>query len=274
MRKLIALVVVVLVGLTATAHATLVVGVTTRDGWVACADKRIYDTVRGGVDEETKVQRYGDRAIVAYVGGKRLYQLRVESSGRATPLGDLFNAAEVIEALSRTRAFDESAAFWTALSDSLVRRLSIVFEKDPGLQKRSTENLRIIFHWNALDGGQRRRIVDVIFVGRADVISLLRDVEAYAEPVSQVKVAGALVDIIESGKDSRFEVLRSDAQLRRFLFEKPLKAVVGASEVELFARRLIRVSSQRVEEIGLANQAHISPTSDCLSVAATAQKTL
>jgi hypothetical protein len=251
--------------LSARVHATLVVGVTTQNGWVVCADKRVYDRARGDVDEVTKVTRVPGNAVVAFVGGHRFYRLRREGNGSLTLLPDIFNADDIVQSFTKTRRFTNTDVFWSGLATQVVTKLTEVFARESNLQRDSTENFKAVFYWSGSNGRQRRRVLNVSFVGKTDVSWTLEDTQIHRSDISDVALEGSLADELQKGHDPRFDAVRNDSRIKKFLEGRPATKSTSTREAETFAKHLIQLSSQRLADLKIA-EGHIGPTSDCASV--------
>lgn len=246
-------------------EATLVVGVTVRDGWVVCADKRVYDRARGDVDEAVKVSRIPGDALVAFIGGHRFYRLRAERDGRFTLLPDIFNAERSLHLFLKGRRFVDNKAFWHDIGGHLKNQLTEVFAREPNLQANSHENFKAVFFWLGADRRPRRRVLNVIFVRTSNVTWNVDDTRIERGNKSAVVLEGSLANELSEGQDRRFDAVRGHPQVKPFLRAQPAKASVSRQDAEAFAKRLIELASQRLAELQLTD-GHVSPTSDCMSV--------
>src|SRR5215470_13677703 len=89
---------------------TQIVSVTTKDGWVVCGDKRLYDEIRGDRDVAEKVRNARNVAIFDATGASII----------ATTDGDLFNAEDEVDHFLSNEPFTDEPAFWQNLLTSLT----------------------------------------------------------------------------------------------------------------------------------------------------------
>src|SRR5215831_10843829 len=100
---------------------TQIVSVTTKDGWVVCGDKRLYDEIRGDRDVAQKVRNARNVAIFDATGASII----------ATTDGDLFNAEDEVDHFLSHEPFTDEQAFWQNLLTSLTGPLKETIRLHP-----------------------------------------------------------------------------------------------------------------------------------------------
>ncbi len=249
------------------AHGTLGVSITTKEGWTVCADKRIYDAVSGDQDIATKIYSLSNKVLVLSTGASMLVE--TTTNGGAVSTGPtVFSADEVIRRLAQTKPFADTSQFWSMLIDALIDELERILDSNqskPVLD--SPPNFQSIFSWVGADDRLHQFRIAINY---QDTRRISYRTQVYA-PLDEARTEmggyGSLdvYDEILHGRDARFDDLRQDKDIRRFAVDRPARSEISTAEAESFARRFIRLSSERTPLL-LASSGHIGPTSDCLSV--------
>src|SRR5215471_13993897 len=93
---------------------TQIVSVTTKDGWVVCGDKRLYDVIRGDRDVAQKVRNAGNVAIFDATGASIIADISE---------GDVFNAEDEVDRFLSNEKFVDEPGFWQNLLSYLTGTL-------------------------------------------------------------------------------------------------------------------------------------------------------
>jgi hypothetical protein len=237
---------------------TQIVSVTTKDGWVVCGDKRLYDVIRGDRDVAQKVRNAGNVAIFDATGASIIADITE---------GDVFNAEDEVDRFLSNEKFSDEPGFWqhllTYLSGRLKETLRIHPLSGPGGVGIS---FLLQFYWIDKDGTLVTLNSRVDYSDSENIRIVQTAYRSGGDDFASSGFAGEkfLYEEILSGTNPEFDDLRKDAQIKRFL-ERPKKLDVTSTDAEAFARRFIRLASERGPLLNPGMQ-HISPASDCLSL--------
>jgi hypothetical protein len=237
---------------------TQIVSVTTKDGWVVCGDKRLYDEIRGDRDVAQKVRNARNVAIFDATGASIIANLTD---------GDLFNAEDEVDHFLSNEQFTDEPAFWQNLLTALTRPLKETIRLHPLSQASDTPNSFLLqFYWMDKDGTPATKVFKVSYSGSENIKIEQTAYRIDSDDKASLGFAGEkfLYEELLSGANPYFTDLREDTQIRRFL-DRPRRADVTGTDAESFARRFIRLASERGPLLN-PGMRHISPSSDCLSL--------
>ena len=244
---------------------TQIVSVTTKDGWVVCGDKRLYDVIRGDRDVAQKVRNAGNVAIFDATGASIIADISE---------GDVFNAEDVVDRFLSNEKFVDEPGFWQNLLTYLTGTLKETLRIHPLSRHGGVDTSFLLqFYWIDTDG---TLVTLNSRVDYSDSENIRIEQTAYrsGDEFASSGFAGEkfLYEEIVSGTNPEFDDLRRDKQIRRLL-ERPKKMDVTSMDAVAFARRFIRLASERGPLLNPGMQ-HISPASDCLSLDANGVHTL
>ena len=244
---------------------TQIVSVTTKDGWVVCGDKRLYDVIRGDRDVAQKVRNAGNVAIFDATGAPIIAD---------STEGDVFNAEDEVDRFLRNEKFIDEPGFWQNLLNYITRTLKETLRTHP-LSRSSGLDISFLlqFYWIDSDG-ILVTLNSRVYYSDSENIRIEQTAYRSGDEFASSGFAGEkfLYEEIVSGTNPAFDDLRTDTQIRRFL-ERPRRLDVTSTDAEAFARRFIRLASERGPLLDPGMQ-HISPASDCLSLDANGVHTL
>jgi hypothetical protein len=260
-----------------TEHGTLVVAVATSRGLVVCADKRTYDRVRGDLDSKLKIIQVRPSTIVTATGNPTFYDILRDGSLRLA-----FSAEEVTRQYFLKEGFREDDEFWRNLAYALNTEFEGYLNARPfSLWPEtvvSNDNALFVIGVFHLDKATGPRAIYIRFSyskSMPPIITIRRFRESMASfsTVKPIMLGNlAVYNEMVSGVDKRFADMRSDKLLTHFLKAQPHVKTVTVNSGLAFARKFIKLTSERTGWIENTNF-HVGPTTDCalLSTAGTFQ---
>jgi hypothetical protein len=250
-----------------TEHGTLVVAVATNRGLVVCADKRTYDRVRGDLDSKRKIIQVPPSTIVTATGNPTFYDILRDGSLRLA-----FSAEEVTRQYFLKEGFREDDEFWRnlayALNSEFERYLNArPFRLWPETVDSDDNALFVIgvFHVDKATGPRALYIRFSYKKSMPPIITIRRFREPLASfsSVKPIMLGNlAVYQEIVSGVDKRFADMRSDKLLAHFLKAQPHVKTVTVNSGLAFARKFIKLTSERTGWIENTDF-HVGPTTDC-----------
>ncbi len=237
---------------------TLVVPVPCADGLVVCADKRTHDERNGVRDDTIKIHEvsgpglfvhHGDTALVSGKTGEVLYdavQTALDFFAEGTfTLGDNANWDGLARKLQRSflDAVDRSEIS-TAPKDLDLGFVFGFFWFSAGAPKGAL--LRCIYRWE----GQPRLLV------RREWIAP----DALSGKSAMAMGNTAVFNELRVGSDRRFDALREDPLMARFVRGSPA-CETSCLDARDYAKKLVGISSRDSHRLGTGSD--ISPTVDC-----------
>ncbi|MBI4258865.1 MAG: hypothetical protein HY619_07905 [Thaumarchaeota archaeon] len=251
---------------------TLVVALATEDGLVVCADKRTYDYMRGDLDNAVKIRKLGPAALLSSTGSPTFYDIVTNRLSGQQSLRLAFDADAVAAEYFVTHEFNNSEPFWKGLAGRLVSAFQAYVGARPFAYWPETGNppdnalfqLAIFF----LDDSKHLQATFVRFgyikVSPPSItVSAIHELPTTFERVKPMVLGNLAVwEELKLGDDKRFNDIRSEAQLMRFVRDKPAVNTVTTNAALTFAHRLITVTSQRTHLLENTTF-HVGPTTDC-----------
>jgi hypothetical protein len=251
---------------------TLVVALATKDGLVVCADKRTYDWMRGDLDNEVKIRNLGTATLISSTGLVKFYDILTNRVNGQQSLRLGFDANAVATEYFETHGFDNSESFWKGFTEYLSSAFQAYIGARPFAHWPETgdppDNALFqlaIFFLDAL------KQPDAVYVRFGYIksnpppisVSYFRESANIFQEVKPVVLGSVTVwKELETGRDERFNDIRTETQLMRFVRDRPLVNTVTIQAGLTFARRLITVTSQRTQLIENTNS-HVGTTNDC-----------
>jgi hypothetical protein len=249
--------------------ATLVVSIASREGLVVVADKRTNDPIRGDLDSAIKISPLGRFSALSVTGTPdfldpftfkpnwSLDSIIREYYGNADPeIPESF--PELARKITRSFASFVSTTRPGAIpngnppDNTLALAAFFLGPKDGCLPSVSWMRLHYVSSHSTLaqpninvSGSQDRGYLN--------------------SSAAQVFGNAAVINELKEGTDLRFNDLREDKRIRKFLLEQP--SIVSSKEALDFARFLIKVTSERLHLID-NSRFHVGPSVDCAIIGA------
>lgn len=247
-------------------HGTLVMAIPTNSGWTVCADRRRHDIVRGYQDAVTKLKRYGRNAIYADIGSSILFV----SDQRATPgtVRETFNANETLKRFALTNHFSDTPRFWSMLAGVVVNDLKTAIAANRPVAGENSD-LALVFFW-VREGVLNRHFIRIDFSNPERITPTESRYESRPGQEGRTGAFGNshLFAELLRGTDPRFDELRKDPDIKRFIRSPIDRQLITSGEAEAFAKRFIRISSEKTGLL-LSGGGSIGPTSNCVAVTQT-----
>lgn len=255
------------------ASGTLVVGLSTKRGLLVCADKRTYDYLRGDLDAEVKITELTPQAVSTSTGTGTFYDILTDRLTNQQSLRLAFNADEVTRDYFLKNEFNDMKEFWQGLAQALIEQFEKFlyarpynFWPESGNPPDNALFQLGIFYLDKSKSPAASYIRFCYIKDRTPIIKIYK-VDEPKDSFSLVKpmMLGntAVYNELMSGRDQRFDDIRSDKLISYFLKDRPPVKTVTVETALDFARRFIKLTSERTHLI--ENSAfHVGPTTDCI----------
>lgn len=252
-------------------RGTLVVALATKQGLLVCADRRTYDPVRGDLDDTEKITQIGNRAAFASTGIPTFYKLLTNSLTQQTTLVPGFLADSVAQSFFQKNGFTDSETSWQGLARELVQSFESFLRSTPYKFWPETGNPpdNALFQLGVFfldeDGRAHASYVRFTYIkSPVPVINVFKSVEPDASFIRVRPIALGNIAVfteLREGVDKRFDDVRREHLLKRFMREGPEVKQVSLTDAERFARRVIRLTSERTHLLE-SSTFHVGPTTD------------
>lgn len=245
-------------------HASLVVAVPTRTGWVVCADKRVINPLRGTRDDDTKVHRIAPAAILATTGTLRFTE-QIDGDTFVTR----FSASDSVKRVVSTNTFAGTSEYLRALADAVVSDFNAYLSSIPQTEWPDIDEspdsalFQLPVFWMTRDGVPEMALLRLPW--RRTLEAEIRQ----SRPDDQLRPAAfgnlrVWLEVVR-GHRPEFDDVRRDAGIRRFVRDAYQRQAVSPREAEAFARRFILLTHQRLPVLQ-GGEPDVGPTADCLTV--------
>lgn len=242
------------------AFGTLVVTVPTRNGLVICADKRKWNKVQGGIDDDTKVFQIGRNAAFAIAGHRSILSEK--------DYAVLFDVADAPMVFFRQHPAERIEGLWDNLQEAIVGAYRVHLER--GGPPFTTEYLppdRTLFlamFYYVIGGEIRVKKIRATYseVPQPAISTRLEDHSKVAIHLAQVEGQGEVVAELREGTNPNFNAMRSDALFQR-LTRGVQPSELSSAEGLQAARRIIEATSRLRHLLSAPGPTMVSPSCDC-----------
>jgi len=239
---------------------TLVVTVPTRDGLVICADKRRWNKVQGGIDDDTKVFRIGKKALFAIAGHRSILS--------AIDYTVLFDVADTPKSFFHQHPPERIEELWDDLQDAMIGAYRSHLER--GLPPFSTEylppdgTLYLVMFYYVIGDDIRVKKIRATYseVPQPAISTQVEDHTKRAMHSAEVEGQSEVVAELREGTNPGFDRARDDPLFNR------LKRGVDPGELSksdgvAAARKIIDTTSRLRHLLAAPGPTMVSPSCDC-----------
>jgi hypothetical protein len=240
---------------------TIILAIQYKEGLVVCADKRVEHWTGELVDGVTKLKRLGKRGVFSVTGSP----IHIEKKDGT----ELFNVFSIVDYFSRNKeVVDLNQAvsdLKKALEDKFLTYINARKKEDWPESGAGPNHLLfklVLFNVNS------RREIQTVFVKLYYDKDALSPVKVVSEDFPQARLISPLiidnpgpVTEIVSGTDKRFDSIRANPTIRRFVQDRPLPCQISLEEAVAFGKEYIEANSE-ISRL-MFNDPKLGWTSDC-----------
>lgn len=251
---------------------TLIVGLATKEGLLICADKRTYDPLRGALDTEVKIVELTPTAVFAWTGIPVFYEILSDRTPDQPSLRVAFSAVDVVKGYFLNNRFSNTNDFWRGLSLALKEQFEKFLYAWPFTSWPETGNppdnalFQLAFFYTDSANVPGAVLIRLCYEKSIPPSISTSKSEIQRSSFTEVRpiILGdtAVYDEVLSGKDKRFDDIRHDKLMSRFLTDRPPIQTVSVNAALDFARKFIKTTSERAHLIE-STPFHVGPTTDC-----------
>jgi len=218
---------------------TLIVAVWCKEGLIICADRLTHDAYHDKSTDRPKIYQLTPSAAFAFTGHHELR--KNDSSGIA------ISFPEVILDFSASNSFSSPEYFQGLLKK--IDEETIKFYSDFGMPRFYDHLLTMIFFGLDESGSIDSNMIEVRTIARHLEFFVYSGAEDPVKNKSYMVWGNTWAhEKIKDLSDNRFDKIRANPLIRRFVFNNPTITDVTCQEAESFARDLIIVSSKLTKE--------------------------
>lgn len=244
---------------------TIIVSVPCKEGLVICADQKLSMTVGDStIHDAVKIHRLSPHVAFGVVGNSIFCD-------PFNPSKVLYSVENVVKAFFTGRKYipEDWSDFAKTVTDSFAEFAGNVPQTHIVLGGPPPDHFifDIGFWYLTPDGELGTYTFSLQFIREIGRVHPFR-MEAPAETFETARASawgnGAILDEIRNGSDSRFDELRNDPELRRFVAEEPLASEVTTEEAVSAANKIIKVSRSMTPALEpIKEAAELEEKTDC-----------
>jgi hypothetical protein len=242
-------------------NGTLIMIVPTIKGILICADKRIYRESTGNKDTMHKIVQLGPNSAFAVSGAPIVTQ---RNTGRM-----LFNVFDIVEGIFQGRDIVDTTQTWNNLQEKLKQAfkesvLALEYKDWPESQypQKNYILFEILFFHPGADRRPHISLLQFRYIKQPNPIVEAQTYNVTVKGSFSAFGSGHVIMELQSGTDKRFDDIRNNAKIRKFLLNLVEPKNVTVKDAMYFSKRIIEVSSSRYNLVTDID-GHISPNCDC-----------
>ena len=245
---------------------TLIVFVTTRDGTLLCADKRLTHGPNDYRDDSTKLAQIGPNIVFA-VSGVPYIEAR-------DGYGNGYDAVTIVNDYFAKSQFEDSVFFWNGVKQRLFDNFIAYLKPRPYdawpptlFPEANHSFTQLLFFFSDKNDRMQVKLIQLRYMKQSKPVVEVRSFDVQPYGLYDSLGWSKLDHELKKGHDHRFNDLREDAVLKPFLTNKLPVADVTTDLALVFSKRLIEVSNKRGPELGDSPEdIGIGLTCDCVLV--------
>lgn len=244
---------------------TIILAIPCKDGLVVCADRKLNMTVGGNILEDAvRIYQLSNQVAFGVVGNSIFYD-------PFNPSKVLYSAENVVKAFFSNKKYVPSD--WSEFVKTITESFARFAERIPptyillGGPPPDFFIFHVLFWYLTTEGKLGTYTFSLQYIremGRLHPFGTKAPPETFETGRASVWGNVRLIDEIKNGSDSRFDELRNDSDIRRFLLEDPPPSEVTMEEAVAIANKIIKVSRTMTWELKpIKEVAGIEEKTDC-----------